>query len=512
MKPSREQLSFVVGSDATQAALAHSENETWRTERERVLKDLSDKPFVSPRVLASVVRMLEGLMVAFVALANLYRYPGIEQLSQTWVYTVMVLVAAVGFPVLLHISGGYRLNTLLRPMTWIPTLVACWTLVFAGLMLLTFLAKLGGDVSRNWLISWAISGLLFAFAYRFFLTHIVRRFNRNGQLNRRAVLVGGGPSADHVIATLNASQDTGMTVVGVFDDRSEERAPIKADNLRKLGTVDDLIDFVRSTRIDTLILTLPVTAENRLLQILGRLWVLPVDIRLSAHEQRLRFRPRAYSYVGNLPLLDLFDRPLGEWGPILKTLEDRVIASFALLLLAPVFAMVALAVKLESKGPVIFKQKRYGFNNELIQVYKFRSMYVDQADQSARKLVTRDDPRVTRVGRMIRKTSLDELPQLMNVLKGELSLVGPRPHATMASAAGSLYENVVDGYFARHRVKPGITGWAQINGWRGETDTAEKLERRVECDLYYIENWSLTFDLYILARTPLSLLNTKSAY
>ena len=150
---------------------------------------------------------------------------------------------------------------------------------------------------------------------------------------------------------------------------------------------------------------------------------------------------------------------------------------------------------------MFFKQKRYGFNNEMIEVYKFRSMYVDQCDATASKLVTKDDPRVTRVGRFIRKTSIDELPQLFNVVfKGNLSLVGPRPHAVHAKAENRLYDEAVDGYFARHRVKPGITGWAQINGWRGETDTHEKIQRRVEHDLYYIENWSVLFDLYILAQ------------
>ena len=176
-------------------------------------------------------------------------------------------------------------------------------------------------------------------------------------------------------------------------------------------------------------------------------------------------------------------------------------------------ALTALAIKLDSKGPVLFRQKRYGFNNELIEVYKFRSMYVDQADANAARLVTKDDPRVTRVGRFIRKTSLDELPQLFNVVfKGNLSLVGPRPHALQAKAADRLYNDVVDGYFARHRVKPGITGWAQINGWRGETDTAEKLQHRIEHDLYYIENWSVPFDLYIIAMTPFRLLHTENAY
>ena len=176
-------------------------------------------------------------------------------------------------------------------------------------------------------------------------------------------------------------------------------------------------------------------------------------------------------------------------------------------------ALIAIAIKLDSRGPVLFKQKRYGFNNDLIEVYKFRSMYVEQADAAANKLVTKDDPRVTRVGRFIRKTSLDELPQLFNVvLKGNLSLVGPRPHALNAKAETRLYDEAVDGYFARHRVKPGITGWAQINGWRGETDTQEKIQQRVEHDLYYIENWSVLFDLYILLRTPFALLKTENAY
>jgi lipopolysaccharide/colanic/teichoic acid biosynthesis glycosyltransferase len=175
--------------------------------------------------------------------------------------------------------------------------------------------------------------------------------------------------------------------------------------------------------------------------------------------------------------------------------------------------LVAVAVKLGSRGPVLFKQKRYGFNNDLIEVYKFRSMYVEAADARADRLVTKDDPRVTRVGRFIRKASLDELPQLINVvLKGNLSLVGPRPHAVNAKAEARLYDEAVDGYFARHRVKPGITGWAQINGWRGETDTYEKIQKRVEHDLYYIENWSVLLDAYILARTPLALLKTENAY
>ena len=188
--------------------------------------------------------------------------------------------------------------------------------------------------------------------------------------------------------------------------------------------------------------------------------------------------------------------------------EERV----ALILLSPVMLLVALAIKLDSPGPVLFRQKRYGYNNRLIEVFKFRSMYQNQSDFTADKQTTRGDPRVTRVGRFIRKTSLDELPQLFNVFAGSMSMVGPRPHATATKAAGILFEEAVQEYTARHRVKPGITGWAQINGYRGETDTLEKIEKRVEFDLEYIENWSVWFDLYILFRTVPAVILTKEAF
>ena len=264
--------------------------------------------------------------------------------------------------------------------------------------------------------------------------------------------------------------------------------------------------------VDLLIVTVPVRAEERLMQILQKLFTLQADIRVSALNSKLRLNSRAYSYIGRVPMLAVMDKPLSDWDRVLKNMEDRIIGALLLVLVSPVMALTAVAIRLNSKGPVFFRQKRYGFNNELIEVYKFRSMYVDRQDATASKLVTRDDPRVTRVGRFIRRTSLDELPQLINVVRGQMSLVGPRPHATGAKADRDLYENVAQGYFARHRMKPGVTGWAQINGWRGETDTHEKLLRRVEHDLYYIDNWSMLFDLYIIVMTPFSLVTGKNAY
>ena len=304
-----------------------------------------------------------------------------------------------------------------------------------------------------------------------------------------------------------------MRVIGIFDDRSDDRSPDTCGGLKKLGTVDDFIEFSRRTRVDLVVFSLPISAENRILQMLKKLWVLPIDIRLSAHSNKLRFRPRSYSYIGSVPVIDVFDRPIADWDVVMKWLFDKIVGGLALLAAVPLMMIIAIAIKLDSRGPILFKQKRYGFNNDLIEIYKFRSMYVETTDATASKLVTKGDPRVTRIGRFIRKASLDELPQLFNVVfKGNLSLVGPRPHAVNAKADTRLYDEAVDGYFARHRVKPGVTGWAQINGWRGETDTQEKIQKRVEYDLYYIENWSVLFDLYIVAMTPFALLKTENAY
>jgi exopolysaccharide biosynthesis polyprenyl glycosylphosphotransferase len=212
-------------------------------------------------------------------------------------------------------------------------------------------------------------------------------------------------------------------------------------------------------------------------------------------------------------MLDVFDKPLADWDVIIKLVFDKIVGTIALIVLSPILLATAIAIKLESRGPIFFRRKRYGFNNELVEIFKFRSMHANWLDFDASKLVTRDDPRVTRVGRFIRKSSIDELPQLFNVgFKGDLSLVGPRPHAIHAKAADRKYDEVVDGYFARHRVKPGITGWAQVRGWRGETDTHKKIQQRVDHDLYYIENWSILLDIFILAITPAALFKTSNAF
>jgi Undecaprenyl-phosphate glucose phosphotransferase len=344
------------------------------------------------------------------------------------------------------------------------------------------------------------------------LRHLVLAWTRDGRLERRAVIVGGGSLAEDLIRRLEAQPGNDIRICGIFDDRDDDRSPPMVEGYPKLGTITELVEFGRITRLDMLIVTLPLTAMARVRELLKKLWVLPVDIRLSAHADRLRFRPRNYSYEGSLPFLDVVDKPLADWDAVAKRAFDLLLGSMALIALSPVMLATAIAVKLDSRGPVFFRQKRFGFNNQVISIWKFRSMYVDDCDYEAKHVVTRGDPRVTRVGRFIRKASIDELPQLFNVLAGELSLVGPRPHALNAQTEDRMWDVVIEGYFARHKVKPGVTGWAQINGWRGEIDTPEKIRKRIEHDIYYIENWSVAFDLWILLLTPLRLFDTRNAY
>ena len=468
-------------------------------------------PLISPNIVQGLAAFGEGLVIFGLGTALVLLYVRPEDGFARVTYGGVLVVGTLATLLLFRSRRLYAIESLLQPGQIIGSVGATFVVIFAGLAVIMFLSKAGTHFSRVLLASWLSSSIVIAILYRLAVSWLLRQLRGNGRLLRRCVLVGGGEPACRLAEALETSA-TDIEIVGVFDDRDDHRSPATVGHHRKLGTISELVDFARLSRVDLLAVTFPLTAEARLLQVLKQLWVLPVDIRLSAHMQALRFRPRAYSYVGTVPFLDLADKPIANWDSLVKIFEDKALASIALLGLLPLMALTALAIKLDSRGPVLFRQRRYGFNNELIEVYKFRSIHVESADPDAARLVTRDDKRVTRVGRFIRKWSIDELPQLFNVLNGTLSLVGPRPHAREAKAHDRLYADVVDGYFARHRVKPGITGWAQINGWRGDTDTEEKLAHRVDHDLYYIENWSLMLDLFILAATPFALLKSDNAY
>jgi Undecaprenyl-phosphate glucose phosphotransferase len=479
----------------------------------RELQSSAAPPVISRVVLEGLVRMAEFLLILMAGIAmHFISAAHSSDHGSLSLFLGMPLIAA-GAVLALQSSGLYKVSLLRNFPAKGLRLIASLSIVFALALAAVLLLRLEEVYTRGFMLAWFGCSLAVLSCERTALALGVDRLIKTGGLVRRTVIVGGGSSADSLLQQLAEQPQADLQILGIFDDRTDERSPVVVAGFPKLGTVDDLIEFARRTRIDLIIFTLPITAEQRLLQMLRKLWVLPIDIRLAAHMNKLHFRPHSYSYIGTVPLIDIFDKPIADWDLVLKYCFDKIAGSLCLLLLSPLMTLVALAVKLDSKGPVLFKQKRYGFNNEIVEVYKFRSMYVDSLDFGAAKLVTKGDPRVTRIGRFVRKTSIDELPQLFNVVfNGNLSLVGPRPHALHAKAAERQYDEVVDGYFARHRVRPGITGWAQIHGWRGETDTPEKIQGRVECDLYYIENWSILLDIYILLATPFALLRTGNVY
>jgi Undecaprenyl-phosphate glucose phosphotransferase len=471
------------------------------------------RPAYSPVVIAGAVRVADFVALSIIGIALYLEYV-VRLDGFNWQYVAAILGFAATSVICFQAADIYQVEVFRGQLRQMTRMISAWAFVFLLFIGASFFAKLGNELSRLWLSTFYIVGLGALVSERLLLRFLVRRWARQGRLDRRTLIVGSDHSGERLIEALKTQHDTDIVILGVFDDRNETRALDNCAGVPKLGKVDDIVEFARRTRVDLVLFALPISAETRIIDMLRKLWVLPLDIRLSAHTNRLRFRPRSYSYIGKVPTLDVFEAPITDWDLVMKWLFDHVVGSVALLLALPVMALVAVAVKLDSPGPVLFRQKRFGFNNERIDVLKFRSLYHDHADPLASKMVTRNDSRVTRVGRFIRKTSLDELPQLFNVVfKGNLSLVGPRPHAVQGRLQSRLFDETVDGYFARHRVKPGITGWAQINGWRGEVDSEEKIQKRVEFDLYYIENWSVLFDLYIVLKTPVALATrSENAY
>lgn len=349
----------------------------------------------------------------------------------------------------------------------------------------------------------------------------------------RAVLVGDGPQAARFAAASGSRPECSLRLLGLVDDRPEgdqaadrndgqgavqrdssrtaEEATRGRSGLPHLGTLETLCAMIRRGEVDQVVVTLPWHAEARIRRVEAVLADYPVDIRLApdlAGHRRLAEGPPV---AGRLRLVRLADRPMSGWGGLFKRLEDYALATVGLAVAAVPMALIALAIRLDSPGPVLFRQRRAGFNNRDFFVLKFRTMHHAEADQEVRRQVTAGDPRVTRVGAILRRTSLDELPQLLNVLQGEMSFIGPRPHAPGTRAGGRLFEQVVARYAARHRVKPGLTGLAQVRGWRGPTQTEEKLIRRVESDLEYIDTWSPWLDLKIVMRTLLAVARMRNA-
>jgi len=406
----------------------------------------------------------------------------------------------------------YEVNTLARPVTGLYAAVKTALMTFGLLLLFAFSLKLTASYSRIWGFSWAALFVGSLVLTRFLLAKYYWYLHDKGNLVENYLILGSGDLCKNLTQELVESADPCINVVGIFD------LGLNALKSSKLGEVSlisgaNLGEIVLSENVDKIIVAESFSMESshdHLIKLASR-WA--VDVLVASDFEGLPVTEIGYRRIEQRFYFQVAVKPISGWQAFIKALEDKLLAACAVMAFSPLLLLTAIAIKIESRGPILFTQKRYGFNGELIKVYKFRSMYFDQLDKDAASLAIKGDSRITKVGRFIRKTSIDELPQLFNVLVGNMSLVGPRPHAQKAKAAGKLYTDAVDEYASRHRVKPGITGWAQVNGWRGETDTLAKIEKRVEHDIYYINNWSIYLDIFILVKTCYVLLfKTEEAY
>lgn len=402
-----------------------------------------------------------------------------------------------------HFARLYRDLSFTSTLEPLGRLALSWILVVVTLIFIAYFTKTSEDYSRIWVTLWLSLSFAGFLLLRSLAMLLVRRWRKTGQLTLNVAIIGAGGLARLLADHLTENHRTGIHLVGLFDD-GKAALPEKIGEHAVLGTVDDLLDYSRDHKIDEVILAIPWSESEKLLGVLKKLHTLPSSVYLCPEIVGAPIPIHKFGKIAGWPMLAVQERPLSGWDLLAKTVEDYILGSLLLLLAAPLMLAIAIAIKCDSAGPIFFRQKRYGFNNRMINIYKFRSMRHTKESEAASAAeeelaqATQNDPRVTRVGRFLRRTSLDELPQLINVLQRRMSLIGPRPHAVIHN---EQYAAIIDNYLSRHRMKPGITGWAQVNGFRGETDTYEKMQRRVQYDLYYVDNWSLFFDLKILFLT-----------
>lgn len=476
-------------------------------------KGVLRRPVLTPEIINGATQAIDFLTIlSAAAVAFVVYIIGIYGVSeQPDRYALAALLSAALFVITFRRLGGYGFRRISMYRWQATRVVGTWFGVVSTLVLFAFFAKVSNSYSRGWMLSWTAASLGLLLVERTLLYSAIRRWTKRGYLTRNVVIVGAGEEGERLVTKLRAVRGDGLAILGIFDDRRTRIPPVVA-GCPVLGSTDDLLQFARQVRIDEVIVALPLTADQRFKTLIEKLRPLPADLRLSVEPLADALPVLGLSYAGNVPVLDIIERPLKHWSAIVKWLEDKILAGLLLVFFAPAMMLIALLIKLDSRGPIFFIQERFGFNSQVIRVLKFRSMYVDRGDPTGARQTMRDDPRVTRLGRFIRSFSLDELPQLINVLKGEMSLVGPRAHAVTMKAGGGLYQDAVAEYAQRHRVKPGITGWAQVNGLRGEIDSAEKARQRVVYDLKYIDEWSLWLDFMIILMSLPALLKRENAY
>jgi putative colanic acid biosysnthesis UDP-glucose lipid carrier transferase len=423
-------------------------------------------------------------------------------------YLSIIAVVTTALFIALQRGGQYNYNANWSLFAEIARLVMAVGFSFGSALFIAFVLKESNQFSRVWVLTWSTMVFLYLVIGRLVWLRLFVKLSHSGFFKRRVFLIGGGDALqkareslilDHASAEIACISDLGL------GEGADSHLIIHHTSTAALAHA---VAKGQSGVIDEMIIALPSSEGVLLDHVIRRLRLLPVEIKVAVNINGYGGQFIELSRIGTMGLVTVQKKPIAEWSVILKACEDYILAFLALIVFLPAMAVIAFLIKLDSKGPVLFRQRRHGFNHQIFSVYKFRTMTVAQDGDEVTQ-ARKGDARVTRVGRILRKTSLDELPQLLNVLAGDMSLVGPRPHALIHN---DYYSRMLENYASRHRVKPGLTGWAQINGWRGETSTPEAMEQRVRYDLEYIDNWSIWFDLRILCLTPIFGFVSKSAY
>jgi putative colanic acid biosynthesis UDP-glucose lipid carrier transferase len=458
---------------------------------------------------ASFTVWLHRLLDTFTPILTLYLSSSFYNSSWSDRYQILGILGGLLLVVFNQSMGVYsqwRGRTLLAGFKLI---IQSWVFTWLALLAIAFLLKDSAHFSRVIITVWAISTPLALLIYRFTFRYLVGNFRSHGWQTSRVAIIGAGDLGQRLAETLMKAKMLGYVPIAYYDD-SPSRIGKSFVGLPVLGSIDEFIDKKNySLEYDEIYITLPLRAEKRIKEVLNALADSTVTVK---------FIPDCFSFdllhsrltdIGGLPIISVYDTPLSNLTKkAIKRSEDFFLSLLILILISPVLLIIAIAVKMTSPGPILFVQKRYGLNGKEINVWKFRSMKVMENGESITQ-ATKGDDRLTGIGAFLRKSSLDELPQFFNSLTGRMSIVGPRPHA---KAHNEQYRKIIQKYMLRHKVKPGITGWAQINGWRGETDTIDKMEKRIQFDLYYIDNWSLWLDIKIILLTIIKGFINKNAY
>lgn len=445
-------------------------------------------------LLAALQRGLDALLIGLV-----FFVLSIE-LNHEW---TPMRMAAAGVAIGLFLLAGearrlyasWRLQSLDEEF---GSVMVVWGITCAALIVIAFLFKVSGSYSRIATVAWFLCTPAFLLGSRLAIRVALRAARKSGRNSRSVAIAGMSPLAEQIIGNLRQHATFGLKIVGIFDDRSLGRLAFDGgDPSVCAGSLDDLMERARQGEIDYVFIALPLRAEKRISDLVNRLADTTASVYVIPDLFIFDLMRARMTMLGGMPAVSVYESPFDGLNGYLKRLEDLVLGGIFLAVAAAPMLVIALAVKMTTRGPVFFKQRRYGLNGRVVNVLKFRTMTTaDDGDKVMQ--ATAGDARVTPIGRFLRRSSLDELPQLLNVITGEMSLVGPRPHAV---AHNEEYRGLIHGYMLRHKVKPGITGWAQVNGWRGETDTLEKMQGRVQHDLEYVQNWSLWLDVKILWRT-----------